>query len=472
MKESRTLLAQYAEGSEAAFREIVENYLGLVFSTAVRLVNGDSHLAEDIAQTVFLDLARSAKSLSNETRLGGWLHRHTCFVAAKMIRSRLRREAREKEAVKMHEPDFSETAKILDEAINQLGAADRAAILLRFFEGLDFRAVGEALGSNEDAAQKRVSRALEKLNRLLGKRGVKLSATALATALTAQAVAAAPAGMAAGIGTNVLMAAPHSASAYSLIKIMTLSKTQASCVAALVLVVAMAPAILKRESNVNLKLKKQVDGRTMELLAMERKNQGLASQLARLDQTAASDRDEIQTLRTESAHLQEQAEKIKDLRREIHGLAIRREGEKTFWQNRGDSWERRRITEAWLQAILAYATNHNGLLPQSFADADAFFPTNVVRSNINPDEEFEIFYRGSISTLTNIDPNLRLALFREKKLKPFMQNYGGTNYDKMGRHSGLASGEVTWGSVPAGFTDEEFSWYEREISITQSTHEN
>jgi len=56
---------------------------------------------------------------------------------------------------------------------------DRAAILLRYFEQLDLRSVGEALGTNEDAAQKRVTRALEKLHTLLKRQGVTLSAATL-----------------------------------------------------------------------------------------------------------------------------------------------------------------------------------------------------------------------------------------------------------------------------------------------------
>lgn len=83
MTDSQTLLAQYvAEGSEGAFRELVARYLDLVYSSARRLVNGDAHLAQDVAQTVFVDLARLARTLPRQVMLGGWLHRHTCFVAA------------------------------------------------------------------------------------------------------------------------------------------------------------------------------------------------------------------------------------------------------------------------------------------------------------------------------------------------------------------------------------------------------
>ena len=110
MTDSRTLLAEYVkDGSEPAFRELVGRYVDLVYSAAVRLVEEDRHLAEDVAQTVFADLARLARSLPKEVMLGGWLHRHTCFVAATLLRSERRRRARERQAVEMNAlPDHSE----------------------------------------------------------------------------------------------------------------------------------------------------------------------------------------------------------------------------------------------------------------------------------------------------------------------------------------------------------------------------
>jgi DNA-directed RNA polymerase specialized sigma24 family protein len=101
MTESQTLLAEYAStGSEVAFRELVTRYLGLVYSTALRLVEGDTHLAEDVAQTVFTDLARRARGLSTEVMLGGWLHRRTFNVAAPLMRAQRCRKSREREAAR------------------------------------------------------------------------------------------------------------------------------------------------------------------------------------------------------------------------------------------------------------------------------------------------------------------------------------------------------------------------------------
>jgi Sigma-70 region 2 len=103
MTTSQQLLAEYrAHGSEAAFQELVNRYTDLVYSTALRLVGGDTHRAEDVAQTVFVDLARQARKLSAQTMLGGWLYRDTCFAAAKAMRGERRRQAREQEAVRMN----------------------------------------------------------------------------------------------------------------------------------------------------------------------------------------------------------------------------------------------------------------------------------------------------------------------------------------------------------------------------------
>src|SRR4051812_14887329 len=164
MTETNLLLRAFAEsGSEAAFGQLVTQYVDLVFSTALRRVEGDSHRAEDIVQTVFTDLARKAKTLPAHVMLGGWLHHHCCFVASNFRRTETRRAAREREAVAMetlhpHESSWPDLAPQLDEAIEQLDREDRNAILLRFFERKDFRSIGEALGASENAAQKRVAR--------------------------------------------------------------------------------------------------------------------------------------------------------------------------------------------------------------------------------------------------------------------------------------------------------------------------
>jgi len=241
MTDNQDLLAEYRRnGSDAAFRELVGRYVDLVYSTAFRLVEGDTHRAEDVTQTVFVDLAHKARTLSPEVRLGGWLHRHTWFVTANTLRGERRRQARERQAVEMNtlqnhsEAEFSQVAPLLDEAINELEEADRTAILLRFFEQQDFRAVGQALGSNEDAARMRVTRALEKLEEFLKRRGVTTSAASLGVVLTANAVQAAPVGLAVTISTAAVLAGTTLAATATAtaIKHVTMTTLQKSLLAA------------------------------------------------------------------------------------------------------------------------------------------------------------------------------------------------------------------------------------------------
>jgi RNA polymerase sigma factor (sigma-70 family) len=196
------LRAYVNQGSDAAFRELVSRYVDLVYSTALRRVNGNPHFAEEVVQSVFTDLARKAATLPGNVMLGGWLHRHTSNLAANFMRAERRRTAREQEAYAMNQlhdstaADWSLVAPFLDEAIDLLEAADRDAIVLRYLEQRDLRSVGLALGVTEDTAQKRVSRAVEKLRSLLVERGASLTVAVLATSLATEAVSAAPAALA------------------------------------------------------------------------------------------------------------------------------------------------------------------------------------------------------------------------------------------------------------------------------------
>ena len=196
------LLRDYCDSrAEPAFRALVERHLPAVWSAARRMVNGDAALAEDIAQEVFAHLAVHAPKLPPRVVLGGWLHRHTCFTASKTLRAAARRRARELQhaATAMTAPDedpWPDIAPHLDAALATLPAADRDAVVLRFFEKRDFRAIAIALGTSEDAARMRTARAVEKLRGLLGKRSALLTVALLTSLLAEKSIAAPPAGMA------------------------------------------------------------------------------------------------------------------------------------------------------------------------------------------------------------------------------------------------------------------------------------
>ena len=214
MDPSLALLHRYlTESSDRAFRDLVERHAGLVYQTALRRAGGDHALARDAAQVVFTDLAQKAASLPPDTALAGWLHRHTGFVTSKLIRSEQRRRQREHRAAmetSLSKPDdeslWRRMAPVLDEALGRLSAADRDALVLRYLEGRDLREVGGLTGLSENSARMRVSRALEKLRRVLQRQGITSTTLALGTALGQASQAHAPAGLPQALATTALQA--------------------------------------------------------------------------------------------------------------------------------------------------------------------------------------------------------------------------------------------------------------------------
>jgi RNA polymerase sigma factor (sigma-70 family) len=192
------LRAYVEEQSEAAFETLVRRYAGHVYAIALRRI-GNPHLAQDVTQAVFLLLVRKAPTFSKDAVLLGWLTNTARFVSQTAIRGERRRSDRELAA--MNDPSLNSEAATqqweelgpqIDEAIGALNEKDRNVILLRFYQKKSVEDVGKAIGSGEAAAQKRITRAIEKLRKFLTRRGVTISSVSLVGLISANASQAAP----------------------------------------------------------------------------------------------------------------------------------------------------------------------------------------------------------------------------------------------------------------------------------------
>jgi RNA polymerase sigma factor (sigma-70 family) len=241
--DSQLLHAYVERRSEAAFEELVRRHVDLVYSAALRMVR-DAHLAEDVTQGAFLALAKSAAQLAQRPVLSGWLYRTAQNIAAQTVRTIERRRTREQEAAIIINESFAgetdavweQLAPHLDVALGELNETDREALLLRYFERKSGQEMARVLGVSDEAAQKRVSRAVERLREHLAKRGVTVGASGLVVTISTNAVLVAPAGLSATITTAALtgstVATTAIASATKTIAMTVLNKTLIAAVLA------------------------------------------------------------------------------------------------------------------------------------------------------------------------------------------------------------------------------------------------
>jgi RNA polymerase sigma factor (sigma-70 family) len=308
------LLERYSkEGSEEAFSELVHRYLDMVYSAAVRQVHSPQ-LAEEVAQSVFTDLSRSAGRMKPDTVLTAWLYQVTRRTAVDVVRRESRRQLREQLAVELtdmnaHPSLWSQIEPLLEEAMENLDPVERTAILLRYFDQRSLREVGQTLGTSEDAAQKRVSRAVERLREFFSQRGVTVGASALALALSANAVQSAPLGLVTAIssGASASGAALHSFTTIGATKALAMTTVQKIIIT----------AALMGAAGVGLYQNHQASLAREQLRAARQNQDPLKEQLSQLTQERDEAATQLAALREENETLRGSLADLPKLRGEV-----------------------------------------------------------------------------------------------------------------------------------------------------------
>lgn len=304
------LLRLYArQASQAAFSALVARHLDLVYAAALRQVRSPD-LARDVAQTVFIELAREAGKLRPDCVLPAWLHTATRRRAIDLIRGEARRKRREEIACTAAlDPSVrrgatnmdSDLSDRLDEALSRLPAADREALLLRFFSGKSLREVGQGLGLSDDAAQKRVERALDRLRSALRVGGAGGSALTLGTWLSAQAAPVAPAGLAPSIASTALAANSALATGALATTILMTTTQKTLAVVGLALVASVGVYQHRQSQNLRHELAAVTKNRTEETRAWTGRLSALEAENLRLRTEASGSKAALHEIKTEAA---------------------------------------------------------------------------------------------------------------------------------------------------------------------------
>jgi hypothetical protein len=253
------------------------------------------------------------------------------------MRGEQRRRDRERLAVEMNalnepsEAGWRQFAPMLDQAMDEMDEADRDALVLRYFEGRELRAVGAALGVSDDTAQKRVDRALEKLHVLLKHRGATLPAAALGTALATEAVTAAPAGLAGSVaGAALASAAAGGGTAATLAKLMTMTKLKVSILSVIAVAGVATPLAIQQQSQARLRQENQaLRQQASEVDQMAAENERLSNLVVQAKGSASLSRDqlsELLRLRGEAGGLRRQIKELEALQAENRQLRTRLAG--------------------------------------------------------------------------------------------------------------------------------------------------
>jgi RNA polymerase sigma-70 factor (ECF subfamily) len=171
-------VAQARGGDRDAFRLLVERHSRSVFKVAYR-VTGNTQDAEDVVQETFLKAYKQLDRFESRASFGTWIHRIAMNCAVDLLRARPKREQLEQMEALDDLGDAAATSPPLpsperlmasaqvgarvNDAMNRLSPLERAAFVLRHFEGRSIDEISRALGIRENAAKHSIFRAVRKM---------------------------------------------------------------------------------------------------------------------------------------------------------------------------------------------------------------------------------------------------------------------------------------------------------------------
>jgi RNA polymerase sigma-70 factor (ECF subfamily) len=164
-------------GDRDAFRVLVDRHARALFRLAFRMT-GNQLDAEDIVQETFLKAWKQLARFDGRAGFGTWVHRICSNCALDHIRARKRHDSGASDDVVLAQAaaatpsperiaQSSQVSAILGAALDELSDMERAAFVLRHYEGLSIEDISAALGVQTGAAKHSVFRAVQKLRRAL-----------------------------------------------------------------------------------------------------------------------------------------------------------------------------------------------------------------------------------------------------------------------------------------------------------------